>query len=224
MKANMIRKISTLIFVICLTITSISCKNNVDVSMYVSEYRSNIYEGENNGCKLTVYTERREDPYLLDGFVGNNKNFLTVKLESFSENADGVSVVISYDENSYNADFNFNPINGKFVAEILVDELPKSPTISAIVKESESENTITLNTKRFNDTKDYKEALNSVCNYDKEVVEKLFSSISVVAEVHIRLISDNEKNYYYVGFCDKEGKIYAYLVDGKDLKVIAKKV
>ena len=42
-------------------------------------------------------------------------------------------------------------------------------------------------------------------------------------EIVIRLLCENERNYYYVGFICEEGLKLAYLINGETGEIIAKK-
>ncbi|MBO5889014.1 MAG: hypothetical protein J6Q58_02615, partial [Clostridia bacterium] len=69
----------------------------------------------------------------------------------------------------------------------------------------------------------YSEVLESVRKNDSQIVKELFNNTNVSTEIHIRIISDKNKNYYYVGLSEKSGKTHAYLVDGITGEVLAKK-
>ena len=68
-----------------------------------------------------------------------------------------------------------------------------------------------------------KEAVLCAIEYADEVFKGLTDGDIFRGEIYVRLLYD-EKCYYYVGVCDREGKIYAYLVDGETGKVIAEHI
>lgn len=223
MNGKICKKVLAIIVILVVVMASISCKDSVDLSIYVSELRSAIYEGKDNNVTLTVYAEEREDPFIIDGFVGELKKVLIVKLQSEGRSIDSASVLLSFDGVSCEGDFEYSPLNGKYCTEIFVEKLPSSPVINAVFKCGEESVNLELKTQVNNGNLSYSEVLDSVRKYDSNTVKELFDNTNVSTEIHIRLISDKNKNYYYVGFSEKSGKIYAYLVDGVSGEVLAKK-
>lgn len=223
MKGKIYKKILSIIVLLVVVTASISCKESIDLSIYVSELRSAIYEGEQENIKLTVYAEERENPFIIDGFVGEIKKVLIVKLQAEGRSIDSASVSLSFDGFNFDGDFEYSPLNGKYCTEIFVNELPSSPVINAVFKCGEESVNLELKTLVNNDNLSYKEVLDAVKKHDSQTVKELFGGTNVSTEIHIRILSDKNRNYYYVGFSEKSGKIYAYLVDGVSGEVLAKK-
>ncbi len=223
MKKKNYKKLVVLLMSVFVILASTSCKDNIDLSIYVSEYRSGIYEGEGSNLNLTVYLENREDPFIIDGFVGEMKKVLVIKLHSENRVINSASIKLNYDNYECCGDFEFSVLSGKYTAEIFVDELPKTPTVKATFSCGEETVEVELKSKAVSGNLSYKEILESVRKSDKELVDSLFNVTSVSTEIHIRLISDKYKNYYYVGLAEKTGKIHAYLVDAETGEVLAKK-
>ena len=217
------KKIICAILTVILSVLVVSCKSQIDYTVYVSELRTNIYQGEKDDVKLIMYTGLREDPYIADGYVGQIKNFVTVRLVSVPESADGVTVSLKYGKESIDGTFEYHPIGGKYVAQFEVDTLPTEPTISATVNVGGEDVVINLATLKNSECIEYKQAIASVKKYDEKIFSELFDTNQVKAEIHIRLLSDGEKNYYYVGVVDKDCNSYAYLVDALSGITIAKK-
>ncbi len=216
---------NAILFIVILTLTFIasSCKNSIDLTVYVSEVRSGIYDGAINNYNVSVYATEREDPFIADGFVGTVKKILTVKLEGVNSSIDDASITLNYDDYEVSGNFVYSPLSGKYVAEIFVDKLPATPTVKGSLKSGDNTFDLELKSKVLSGNLTYKEVLEKVKDQDAKRVEELFNNKSVATEIHIRLISDNTKNYYYVGFSEKSGKIYAYLVDAKTGEILAKK-
>ncbi len=223
MKRKIYQKLALLLTVLVVVLASASCKDNVNLTLYVSELRSGIYYGEGDNLTLTAYVEEREEPFIIDGFVGEIKKVITVKLSSENRVINSASVKLKFDGYECEGDFEYSLLSGKFTAEIIVDKLPEGPIVEAVFKCGEEEVSVQLKTKITSGNITYKEALESVKKYDSKTTDELFNNTSVSTEIHIRIISDNLKNYYYVGFATKSGDIYAYLVDGATGEVLAKK-
>lgn len=220
----MIKKISFIIVVVLTFLSVGACKENIDLSMYVSQNRKNIYIGESENYTVTAYCEERENPFVSDTFVGVLNNIITIKIDGKNAKIDGEKVKFSIDEKEYNSPFNYNPINGKYTCEIIVDKLPKTPSIILTVYKEEgvSEN-VEIFAKLKSETLSSEQILQSVSNYDNQTISRLFRAERVVCEIHIRLLYDDDKNYFYVGFIEEGGKTTAYLVDGKTGKILATK-
>ncbi len=223
MKGKFYKRLLSIIVVLVVVLTSISCKDTLDLSIYISQLRLSIYEGQSENVTLTVYAEERENPFIIDGFVGELKKVLVVKLDSNGRTIDSASVSLEFDGVNYTGDFEFSPLNGKYIAEIFVDELPNSPTVNAVFKCGEESLNLELKTQIKSGNLSYNEVLDAVKKYDNQTVKELFNTTNVSTEIHIRIISDKNKNYYYVGFSERSGKMHAYLVDGVSGEVLAKK-
>ena len=66
------------------------------------------------------------------------------------------------------------------------------------------------------------QALDCVREYDDTLFESLTNGRTFSGEIFIRLLYD-EKCYYYVGVCDTEGKICAFLLDGESGRIVAER-
>ncbi len=218
------KKFSVIIFVfISLLFSFTSCGKDVDLTCYVSQNRHNVYLGENEEYKLTAYEEKRENPFVADGYIGSVENYVILKIESKTQSVDGVSCLFKINNTEYKGDFVYNPINNKFTLEILVSEFNNSNQLDVQLFKETSTCTITLKSVLFAQTKGYKEVLKSVSNYDKSTINRLFKNDKVCTEINVRLLYDDDKNYYYVGFVEKDKKTTCYLIDGQTLQVLATK-
>ena len=92
--------VENLVLLICVFSFS-SCDKDVDLTVYVSQVRHNIYIGENDDYKIVVYEEKRENPYVADAFIGSLENFVIIKIESKFESVDGVSASFCIDGKEY---------------------------------------------------------------------------------------------------------------------------
>jgi hypothetical protein len=66
-------------------------------------------------------------------------------------------------------------------------------------------------------------ALNCLYLANKDLFSNLSLSGNFDAEIHIRLLSESEKCYYYIGVVNKTGKIFAYLLNAENGEIIASK-
>ncbi len=199
-----------------------SCASSTTLSMYVSQRRTGIFSGEKDGYLVTVYLEQRETPFVSDGYVGEMKNFLVIRLEKTGEALKDANIFISYDDVLVDSPFTYNPLNGKYTITEQVDRLPISKTLDVEVTDGESQVKLTLNSAVLDDTMEVNEVLKCVQKQDKQVVNSLFKNGKAGAEIRVRLLSGDGKNFYYVGFANAK-KTIAYLIDAKTGEILAKK-
>ncbi len=208
------KKSIILLVAFCLLLFVSSCKNDIDLEMYLSEKRTSVYFVKSDDYSLTVYGEEREDPFISDGYVGTSKKFITVRLEDYQKSLDDASVTITFDGVSLTGKFEYSPLNGKFCTELETENLPTSTEITAVIKNGGEEKTFTLQGYCLSGI-DYKTALSSVSKSAKTEIENMLNQTSSL-EVRLRIILEKDRSYYYVSLIDKTGKTLAYLVDGSN--------
>lgn len=213
------------IFIIQLTIFAFlgalaftGCEKSADLSPYISQNRLQIYGGKSESAELTVYAERREKPFIGDGFVGDIENVLIIKLDGVGCDITSADVTVVYDNEEKVFAYDKGVRNSNVLT---VEKLPESPTVTAKITRGDSSETIELYSKKLSTDCTYGDAIDAVQNYDGETVERLFYGNRAIAEINVRLISDDGKNYYFVGFIEEGGKTNAYLIDAETKTVIA---
>ncbi len=217
------KKILVSFLVILSSMFCISCKDAINLEMYLSEIRSVVYSYSGEEYSLTVYGEQKEDPYLSDGYVGQMKTIITVKIENYKTSLDDSSVTISYGDQKVSGSFDYSPLNGKFIAEIEVDKLPSENQIETTVICAGTEDVFTLEKFSKEGQIDYKTALNNVSYEKNDEIKKLLGGNGDSIEVRVRVLTEGESVYYYVTIIGKEGKSYTYLVDGASGKILAER-
>ena len=222
MKAKIIKKIICALLLVSALFINASCKKSLDLTVYVSQLRLGVYQGVSENFDLTLYSESKEKPFAIDGFVGEMGNVLIVKLNGTKTLSDGVKITLKYDDYECSGEFKLNPVNSTYTAEIEVENLPNTPNVLAFIETEEVKEQVSLVSKVSASKLDYKSVLKFVQDSDSETVKKLFTS-NVSTEIHIRIIPEKGKNYYYVGFNNKDGSISAYLVDGESGEVLARR-
>ena len=210
----------SLILIISLAILS-ACSSDLNLELYVSEMRLNAYVYASSDYSLTLFEKEAESPYVSDGFVGKMQKSLSIRLENFTRLPDDASVKLNYGGKEIQGSFIYNPVNSKYTVEVIVDKLFPSSEITLTLITSEGETELTL--KRVTQGEvDLKKALSAVSKHARSYIEKAISSSGGI-EVHVRVIPENEVNYYYVGIVDQNGNVKAFLVDGKTLKILAER-
>ena len=198
------------------------CSKNVDYTPYVSQLRLSVYQGSSQNFKVTAYAEKRETPFIPNGTVSELINAVIVKVEFLNGSPSDANLKLFYGEKSITAPLTYNPVSEKSTATIKVENLPSSPSITVEITSGEILEKLTLSSVIFDKTISYQEAINQAINADKELSSKLFKA-EVSAEINVRIIVGDGKNYYYVGLIDKLGNTTAYLIDGETGSVLAKR-
>ena len=193
-----------------------SCSKSVDYISYVSENRREVYLCKEDTYELKVFCSDRETPYCADGVKGD----MTTVCEIYYKCTTSPSCVVA-EVGDFNGEMNYMSVTGSFYLSFsanIFDE--ESLTVKLTIDGKESE--IKARNVFEAGTIDWKSALNSVVEYDRERFDNLTQRNRFLGEIGVRLIYD-DGCYYYVSVCDREKKVKAYLVDGKSGRIITER-
>lgn len=192
------------------------CNSSPDYTKYISEKRSEIYIYKDDAAEITAHCVSREQPYNADGICGNMCNLaeIFVKLSPLPE-----SVEISLE--GYTGEMNYEAVDERFT--VSYSSAPFNTDGIDITLKFDGE----LHTYRVLSVLDEgvlscEQSLMYAIEYDRELFENLSVKRDFAGEIYVRLLFD-EGCYYYVGVCDRNKNITAYLLDGGTGKVIATK-
>ena len=192
------------------------CAKQVDYLSYISERRTNIFQYRDDETEIKIYLSEKETPYLADGIKGEvsplTEIFVTLPKnhEEVNVSVGDISGEMSYRavENCYYLSLSDTSIEGES-AEVTLSYNGESKTYTA---------TSVL----YSGVMSCNDAVNCVIEHDSELFKSLTQNNIFCGEIYVRLLYD-EGCYYYVGVCDRNKKIFAYLVDGERGKIIATK-
>ena len=217
------KKIVYTAVIIALTVCTLAvcaltgCKSKkTDYTNYISEKRTNIYLYSNDGLEIKIYISEKETPYSADGIKGEVSS-LTEIFVTLPKNYDEVEVKagnvegeMSYRsvENCYYLSSSGGNISGESV-DVAIDCGGESNTYSAV-------------SVLYGGILSCDDALKCVIEHDENLFKSMTENNIFCGEIFIRLLYD-EGCYYYVGVCDRNKKINAYLVDGERGRIIATK-
>ena len=193
------------------------CAHSADYSEYISEMRYNIYVYEDENTQIKLYKSKKEAPFVADGIKGKVSELTeiyfktsgepeTVSLSSSSFTGGEMSY-ITVRECWYLSFGGETTQDGDIDITINADGEEKNYTLSSVVNEG---------------VMSCESALKCVEEHDAGLFEELTENGYFNGEIFIRLLHD-EKCYYYVGICNREGKINSYLVDGESGRIIAER-
>ena len=213
------KSILFLLIIVSIFTTSYACQKDT-LKTHVSQCRTDVFMGESQNYTATIFCEKRETPFVNDAYVGELKNYLIVRIHNL--NAQGVSIVIKYQNYTFESETSYDPIITSLVATIPVKKLPTSTMTLSIVSENSTE-TLTLSSMLKATTITPNQALSSISKEKPSFIKNLYQDGKIKAEVYIRLLVEEDLNFYYVGFATGNGQIDAFLLDGESGKIIAGK-
>lgn len=193
-----------------------ACNTQFDYSKYISEKRSEIYLYADDQASITVNCVSREQPYNADGICGDRCDLVEIYVTITPTPA---SVEISVAD--YSGEMNFEAVNTRFTASYSSPAF-KSDGLDVTVTADGKEKTYHLLSVLDSGILSCEQALRCAVDHDGELFASLTRKKDFLGEIYIRLLYD-EGCYYYVGVCDREKNITAYLLDGGIGKVIATK-
>lgn len=209
-------------FILAAVATFSACGAEPDYFSYVSELRNDVLAGENDNFGVVVYSGMKENPAISDGIKNDTELTLTVKIFLKTEIAEQLTAIIEYDGNKYEKTLEYNPVKSALTADVRVLSVPNGKLDVAIVYGEKTE-IISVVSKLNENTVEYMTALKTAAAKAKDFIKENTRNGVLKAEIYLRLICENDRNYYYVGFATAEGLKKAYLIDGESGAVLAEK-
>lgn len=191
-------------------------KKGINYSEYVSEKRTDIFLYSDDGLEIKIYISEKETPYSADGIKGEVSP-LTEIFVTLPRNYDEVNVSagkiegeMSYRavENLYYLSVSGGDISGESV-DVTLTCGGESKTYSAV-------------SVLYNGVLSCDDALKCVIEHEQDLFNSITENGIFCGEIFIRLLYD-DGCYYYVGVCDRNKKINAFLVDGERGRIVASK-
>lgn len=224
-KIKLLKSVAAIISALALSLVFANlaaCKNQTDYFCYVSELRSNVYFGEDGNFALTVYSGLREKPFNHDGEAGEHALTLTFKL--FMKEKVNEAVKLKYQINgaNYQTQLAYDATSSALSCVAEVSALPETPLDVTVFY---GENAVLIKTASLlnEDTITYLTALKNATDKAADFIKQNSESSRFKGEISVRLLCENGRNYYYVGFILKDGLKLAYLLDGKSGEILAEK-
>ena len=193
-----------------------ACNAEFDYTKYISEKRSEIYLYADDCVEITVNCVSREQPYNADGICGNPCDLVEIFIKISPTPA---SVEISLE--GYSGEMNYEAVNTRFTASYSAPAF-KSEGIDVTVTADGTQKNYRVLSVLDGSVLTCEQALKCVIEHDGELFSNLTNKKDFAGEIYVRLLYD-EGCYYYVGVCDRDKNITAYLLDGGIGKVIATK-
>lgn len=192
------------------------CAKSVDYYSYISELRTGIYVYEEDGLSLKIYYSQKESPYVADGIKSEMNAVCEVFLTCTNTPAEAEVNV-----DGKGGEMNYRAVEKSFYLSFPAEDAKKDKLNIKLVidgKEKQFEADSVL----YDGVIDARTALDCAMEYDRGTFDNLTDGSHFDGEIYIRLLFDNGC-FYYVGVCDKQGDISAYLIDGENGRIIAER-
>lgn len=200
--------------VLALTALAGCKKKQVNYADYISELRHDVYLYSDDGTEIKIYRTAKETPYSADGYKGE----ITELTEIFVKVERGAKEV-EIDVGGDGGEMNYNAVENDYYLSFTGGEFEKNSCVVTLTVDK-NEREYTLTNVLYGGVMDGKSALGCALEYDGETFAALTENGAFLGEIFIRLLYD-DGCYYYVGVCDRNKNISAYLVDGVQGKIIA---
>ena len=193
-----------------------ACKQSPDYFSYVSELRSDLFVASEEEFSVTVACISREYPYLNDGIKSNMSDLIEITLEG---EADEYSVYILGEEH-LGGEMSFRNTRGDFYFSQGVKTFPEG-SISLRVEWADESREIVATSVKTERTLSPEEALSYALDTEQATLEKMSADGNFRGEFYVRLLR-RDKNYYYVGIVDTNGKMISLLLDSESGQLLAR--
>ena len=192
------------------------CGKKVNYLNFISEKRTNIYLYSDDETEIKIHVAEREVPYSTDGIKGETSNFTEIF----------VKLPKNYDEVEIHAadvvgQMNYRAVENCYYLSQSVGNLSGDSVKVTLTFGGESRE-YTLETVLYSGVITCEDAVKCAVEHDPALFESLTQRDVFLGEIFVRLLYD-DGCYYYVGVCDRNKKITAFLVDGERGTIIATK-
>lgn len=212
------KKLFCVLFSLICLFTLCSCNSDSKYTPYISQIRTDVFVGEGENYSLQVFSEQKEIPFINDTVAGEKHNVLTVRILNCNN---PLKIKVSYADEELIADTEYNAHAMSMTASFEVLSFPKDTLTVEI--EGEFNEKIECVSKLKSDTISPLTALNNVISAKGDFIKSITDNGELKAEIYLRLLVENDYNFYYVGFGLGSNKITAFLLDGKTGEIIAGK-
>jgi len=211
-------------FIFCLAFVFIFGCSNVnltkDSTLYISEYRKNLFVGKSGNVLATYTTGERELDYIMDGNKTNLTDFGVLTVTFFSPQQPSQEFVLTVNDNKYEGVLELNPYDGTYVfdTECQIDD---QANIELYIKNYDQ--TIKLVCVSSNWCLNYKQALEIFSNHYQKQLNAHISKGVLNGEIFIKIVSNNkslDNIYWYVLCVCRSGDMYACLIDPNTKQIL----
>ena len=211
--------------VLCLLLVVVimlcACGKKVYFSNYISDCKYNVLAGTEGDFSIKVNLSKKENPYFVDGVCGSVRSLIEIFLYT-PDNTLNYSVF--FEENSIKLGGEMNFCSSKSRHELSFEYCNENlSSIDFVVQYDDSSLIIKATSLIENEIMTPDTALNTLFLKNKELFTNMTLNNEFAGEIHIRLLAEGGKCYYYIGIINTTGKIFAYLMNAQSGDIIAQK-
>lgn len=211
------KKFLYLLLAVCCTVCFLcGCGKQVNYLSFVSEKRSNIYLYSDDGFEIKIHISERETPYSADGIKGDMSSFTEIFV-TLPKNYDEVNISVA----DISGQMNYKAVENCYYLSTSGGNISGDSIVVTLTYNGESAEYTALSV-LYDGVISCDDAVKCVLEHDKDIFKSLTQKDIFLGEIFVRLLYD-QGCYYYVGVCDRDKKISAYLVDGERGNIIATK-
>lgn len=210
---------SCLIFLLALLPALAAC-GKYDYSVHLSEVRSDLFVCEDDEFTVTLSCVTREYPYLSDGATGALTNIVEIVLES-SELVERDYCVYVLGEREWGGDMSFRNVRGDWFYSQSVSAFPEG-SVSLRVSWGDETREVVATSVKNEATITPEAALEFAVAAETDYIKNLTQDGVFRGEFYVRLLR-RDKNYYYVGIVDTNGRALSLLLDSETGEVLARR-
>lgn len=192
------------------------CAKSVKYADYISEKRTDIYLYAGDDTEIKIYCSQREQPYAADGIKGAVSDFIEIFV-TLPKNPETVEI----DAGGFGGEMNYRAVENDFYLSFSAPSF-KTDSIEITLDCDGKTSEYTAQSVKSGALISCEQALNCVIDHDRSLFSSLTEGNLFAGEIFVRLLYD-DGCYYYVGICDRQRQMSAYLVDGERGKIIASK-
>ena len=200
-----------------------ACSANADLTRFVSEYRSEIYEGTEGEYSIFANYTEREYPYLADGYPADMTKIFEIVLTA-PDNTKTYSVQYTIRQKQYEAELSFDSVRMIHSCSQTIN-CPEEKSIAFTITETDAEQgnavTVTAASVRGENTADLKTLLSTVKKAEPSCFDRLISGKNFAGEIYVRLLHENGQCFYYIGVVDRTGNTHCILADAQSGEILA---
>ena len=210
------KKFSSLLLLTGLLPLVASCKHGTDYFNYVSELRSDLFVASAEQFSVTVACISREYPYINDGVKASMCDLVEITLEGEASEY----CVYLLGEEQIGGEMSFRNTRGDFYYSQGVKSFPEG-SVSLRVEWEDTSCEIVATSVKTEGTLSPQAALECALKSEQATLERMSVDGSFRGELYVRLLR-RDKNYYYVGIVDTNGKMISLLLDSESGQVLAR--
>ena len=213
--------LSILLFLLLIVIPFSGCGSKETLDKYVSELRSDVFEGKSQSYYIRAGYGFKETPFINDGLVGEKATSINFRLSG--DLKDGATYTLSFFNGTETTkqDFTLNPVTHALSTTIEVDNFTQKEFSVNVISSGKTES-VKLKSILPDGTLTSSAALKSLSENQAELIENFTDPDgNLKAELYMRVLVKDQKPFWYVGIASGNEQLKALLVDGITGEVLA---